>query len=246
MKDLISQWKKEEQATFKGWDFSYLKGRYKRERPTWNYKEKAKKLIKEASALLDMGTGGGEILSSLGPFPKHVIAIEGWPLNVSIAEKKLKPLGVKVVAIDESKKLPFTDGEFDLVLNRQSAFNGREVFRVLQNKGNFLTQQVGGDNLKDLIQEFNTESKFKNWTLELAKEELEEVGFEIEQADEWLGKVEFKDVGALVYFLKAIPWIVKDFSVDGYLSVLQRLQNKINIKEKLIFTETRFLIQAKK
>jgi len=246
MEDLYFQWKKDEGAPFTGWDFSYLKGRWKEERPSWDYVRKAQALAKKAAAILDVGTGGGEILALLWPFPAHTVATEGWLPSVPIARKRLEPLGAKVVAADESGKLPFADEEFDLVLNRHSAYNDREVFRVLRTGGHFLTEQVGGDNLEDLLREFSVELQFKDWTLGVAKQRLEEVGFKITQAREWSGRVEFNDVGALVYFLKAIPWIVKDFSVDNYLPVLKKLQSRINMGESLVFTTARFMILAEK
>lgn len=245
-KDFYGQWKKDEKAPFAGWDFSYLKDRWIDEQPPWGYKQEAKELIKDATAVLDIGTGGGEILASLGPFPEHVIAIEGWTPNVSVAKKRLEPLGIGVVEIDESGKLPFADGEFDLVLNRHSAFDGGEIHRILRKEGIFLTQQVSGSNLEDLIQQFGVESQFKSWSVDVAKQQLEEVGFEVEKSKDWSGKVEFKDVGAIVYFLKVIPWIVKDFSVDKYLSTLRNFQGMIKRGEKLVFTKTRFLIRARK
>jgi len=245
-KNFYDLWKKEEQAFFSGWDFSYIHGRMKEESLPWDYNAEAKKLIKNATAVLDMGTGGGEILSMLGPFPKHTIATEGWHPNVPVARKKLEPLGIKVVAVDESGKLPFEDDEFDLVLNRHSGFDEKEVFRILQKNGIFFTQQVSGNNLQDLIKEFGVDTQGKEWNANTEKRQLEKVGFKVEIAKDWKGKVEFTDVGAIVYFLKAIPWIVNDFSVDKYLPILERLQRKINSGERLIFIETRWLIKARK
>jgi hypothetical protein len=132
------------------------------------------------------------------------------------------------------------------VLNRHSAFDAKGIYRVLKEGGIFFTQQVGGDNLEDLIQEFGAAPRFKNWSLSRARQGLENVGFSIIQGEEWSGKMGFKDVGAIVYFLKAIPWIVDGFSVDSHLSVLERLQEKLNRGEKLVFKKTRFLIQARK
>ena len=245
-KDSYALWKKEEQASFSGWDFSYIHGRLKEEKPSWDYIGEAKKLVKNATAVLDMGTGGGENFSKLGPFPKHTIATEGWLPNVPVARKKLEPLGVKIVAVDESGKLPFRSDEFDLVLNRHSGFDNREVFRVLQKGGILFTQQVSGNNLQDLIEEFHGDTQFKEWNAETEKGRLEKVGFRVEVAKEWKGKAEFKDVGAIVYFLKAIPWVVKDFSVDAYLPILKKLQTKADSGKKLVFKETRFLIRARK
>lgn len=36
---LKEMWKKEEEATFKGWDFSYLDNRWSNEDLPWNYEE---------------------------------------------------------------------------------------------------------------------------------------------------------------------------------------------------------------
>jgi hypothetical protein len=245
-KDSYSFWKKEEQVSFSGWDFFYIRGRLKEEKPSWDYIEEAKKLVRNATAVLDMGTGGGENLSKLGPFPKHTIATEGWLPNVPVARKRLGPLGVKIVAVDESGKLAFKNDEFDLVLNRHSGFDRREVFRILQKDGIFFTQQVSGNNLQDLIEEFRGDTQFKEWNARKEKERLERVGFKVEMAKDWKGKAEFKDVGAIVYFLKAIPWVVKDFSVDAYLPILKKLQTKANSGKKLVFKETKFLIKARK
>ena len=44
--------------------------------------------------------------------------------------------------------------QFDLVLNRHSAFNWSEVARVLALSGTFLTQQVHGRWAEDLLAEF--------------------------------------------------------------------------------------------
>jgi len=246
MKDLYFQWKKDEQAPFTGWDFSYLNGRWMEEPTPWDYKALARQLVRKSEAVLDMGTGGGENLSSFAPFPKHSVAIEGWTANVGLARARLEPLGVKVLEVDESGELPFINEEFDLVLNRHSAFRVTEVFRILKAGGIFLTQQVGGDNLNDLIREFGVVPQYADWTLSVARRQIQDAGLSIEEAKEWIGKVEFKDVGAIVYFLKAIPWVVADFSVDRNLDHLERLQYRIDSGEKLQFTAARFLIQATK
>lgn len=246
MRELYTQWKKDEQAPFSGWDFSYIKNRLKTEQLPWDYKKEAKKLIKKATAVLDIGTGGGEVFSSLGPFPKHTFATESWSLNVPLARKRLTPLGIKVVKTNKSGEFPFTNREFDSVLNRHSFYNEREVLRVLKDGGIFLTQQVGGDDLRDLVREFKVKPQIKKWTLEIAKSNLKKAGFKIEQAQKWSGKTEFKDVGAIVYTFKAIPWIVKNFSVNKYLPILEKLQNRLNKGEELVFTTTRFLIMARK
>ena len=50
----------------------------------------------------------------------------------------------------------------------------------------------------------------------------------------------------MVYFLKAVPWVVQDFNLDSNLHHLERFQYKIANGERLIFTQVRFLILANK
>jgi ubiquinone/menaquinone biosynthesis C-methylase UbiE len=113
--ELYHKWKADEQAPSAGWDFSYLKGRMVEEKPPWNYVEVARKLVQTSTAVLDMATGGGEVFSQLAPFPKHTVAVEGWPPNVEVARKRLTPLGVQVVDSGALTGLPFADETFDFL-----------------------------------------------------------------------------------------------------------------------------------
>ncbi|MBS3050749.1 MAG: methyltransferase domain-containing protein [Candidatus Aenigmarchaeota archaeon] len=243
----IKSWKKEEAAAFEGWDFSHLKNRTAEEKPPWDYAGLARNLVKNSGAVLDMGTGGGEVFSSFAPFRKAV-ATEGYRPNYLLARKRLGPLGVKVVyfANSTTRKLPFKNGEFDLVLNRHDAFNITEIFRILEDGGIFLTEQVGKNNLTDLMRFFNARPQFNVASFQRVRKGLKGAGFKIRFAENWEGKIEFKDVGAVVYFLKNIPWVVKDFSVDRHMEYLLKLQKKLENGKKLVFKENSYLIQAEK
>lgn len=61
---------------FEGWDFSYIErtGRMQEFPLTWNYRNKVMMEMYGISSLLDMGTGGGEFLSTLSPLPKYTCA----------------------------------------------------------------------------------------------------------------------------------------------------------------------------
>lgn len=245
---LISQWKEDEKAVFKGWDFSYLKKRMIDENPLWNYDEIAKKLIKKSKSVLDMATGGGEVFSEILSVhrPEEAIAIEGYKPNVSITRKRLLKQDVKVIYADETKKLPFKNKEFELVLNRHGGFNFKELERVLSPKGIFFTQQVDSRNLEDLMKRFGTKTKWPNNTLKTIKKQLKFSGFKIISAKEWKGKTIFKDIGAIVYYLKAIPWVVENFSIEKHKNYLIELQKDLERNGKLEFKITRFTILAEK
>jgi hypothetical protein len=48
------------------------------------------------------------------------------------------------------------------------------------------------------------------------------LGCEIRRAEGWRGPVTFLDAGALVYFLKAVPWAIRDFDVRRFQDVWRR------------------------
>src|SRR5713226_6544831 len=105
-------------APFSGWDFSWLEGRRVEEEDTettWDYDERARKRIQSAASLLDLGTGGGERLSRLGPFPPFAVATEAYGPNVPVATRRLQPLWVQVVrthpGVHDSRG-PQPDGRF--------------------------------------------------------------------------------------------------------------------------------------
>jgi len=242
--DLVKGWKRDESAPFEGWDFSYLEGRTRDEREPWDYMHLARDLVADSESVLDMGTGGGERFAALAPFHGRAVALEGFEPNVSVARGRLHPLGVSVVEADESATLPFDDGEFDLVLNRHSAFSADEVRRVLKPGGRFLTQQVGTDDLHDLAALFDSGRDDEAWSLTEAVEVIENSGLVVSYQDEWRGAIEFLDVGAITYLLRAVPWIVADFGVDRYESQLGRLQRRLDMGKPLRFTRTAFIVKA--
>lgn len=243
---LLDQWNRDAAAPFEGWDFSYLNGRMIEREPHWSYLDLAKAAVGRAQDILDVATGGGEIFSSLAPFPARATAVEGHVPNLAVARRRLEPLGVEVFQGNTGSGMPFEAGSFDLVLNRHGGFRAAEMHRILRPGGVFLTQQVGGDNLADLIAAFGARLAYPNNTLELVREDLVALGCEIKRSEAWRGPVTFHDVGALVYFLKAIPWVVEGIEVERSRDVLERLHRELQAGRPLEFTYSRFLIEAVK
>jgi hypothetical protein len=73
---------------------------------------------------------------------------------------------------------------------------------------------------------------------------LEEVGLTVENAEEWCGALTFIDVGAIVYYLKAVPWLVQGFSVETHLDTLLKLQRRLEDGKPLTFEARLYLIEA--
>lgn len=246
---VVAAWRREEQAPFSGWDFSHLQGRMIEESPPWSYPARAAVLLAAATRGLDMGTGGGERLLNLrDAWPPLMVASEDYPPNVILAGAALAAAGGHTVAapMDEGHNLPFADGSFDLVLNRHSGINPAEVGRVLAPGGTFFTQQVHGLWALDLITHFGATPPWPNSTPEYYAPALEAAGLNVVTAEEWTGALRFTDVGALVYYLKAVPWLVPNFSVDRHLEPLLALQARLDRGEELIFTARLYRLEAVK
>jgi hypothetical protein len=80
--------------------------------------------------------------------------------------------------------------------------------------------------------------------LENFRRQLESAGLTIERTGDWRGKATFGDMGALVYFLRAVPWSAPpDFSVERHAEALLKLHYE---RQPLAFTMRRFFIQARK
>jgi SAM-dependent methyltransferase len=237
------------QQEFSGWDFGYLANRWIESPLSWDYARVARTHMKPEGSLLDMDTGGGEVLSALQPLPRTTFATEGYVPNVPVARSKLEPLGVRVVqTVAGKKELPFPDSFFDTVLNRHAAFLAEEVFRILKTNGVFITQQVGGENnfqINELLQE-HPEFKYSHWTLELAISRLVRAGFQILEQKEEFPETTILDVGALVFHLKIISWQIADFTVEKYYEKLAEIHNAIQKEGSLKIKSHRFLIIAKK
>ena len=244
-------WKQEEAiAHIHGWDFSHIHGRYKEEDVLpWDFREVIQNYRKDSMKLMDMETGGGEFLLSLHHPNKNTAAIEGYPPNVELCKEVLLPLGIDFKEADGGDRLPFSDGSFDIITNRHGDYDAAELRRVLKANGLFLTQQVGAENDRELVQlllPHITEVPYPKQYLDVRKTELLDHGFEVLESGEARQPIRFFDVGALVWFARIIEWEFPGFSVETCLEqlyVAQKILEKTGVIEGSIH---RFYIVARK
>jgi len=245
--ELIGNWRREEQQPFSGWDFSYLEGRMLEDQAPWSYSSRAAELMRHSSSVIDLGTGGGERFLKLQEYwPNRVVVTEDYPPNFRLATERLSHFGVRVVNVllADDDPMPFTNDEFDLVLNRHTAFNPKEVARILAPGGTFLTQQVHGLWAYDLLAVFNAKPQWPEATPEKYVPQLKAAGLTIADTKEFSGQLSFTDVGAIVYYLKAVPWLVPGFSVETHSQHLLVLQHRLESGEGLAFVARKYLIEA--
>ncbi len=220
-------------APFSGWDFSWLAGRSTAGDLPWSYQREVGRRAAVAATMLDMGTGGGERLSRLTTRPARTVATEAWPPSVPVAAGRLRPLGIPVVqdegAPDNTEqggtnrgRLPFRDGAFALVANRHEAFRAAEVARVLAPGGTFITQQVDFRSYDDLYRLLGLDAPEQpdSW-LPLARQQVQDAGLSVRAAVRGEDRHDFRDAGALVYYLRVVIWAVPEYSLDRCRAALR-------------------------
>jgi SAM-dependent methyltransferase len=234
-----------------GWDFSWLDGRATEERPPWGYQRLMGEKIGQAEVTLDIQTGGGEVLAGVEQrAAKSMVATESWPPNIAVAQRNLQDKGVVVVADADEPPLPFADGTFDLVTSRHPVkAHWHEIARVLASGGTYFSQQVGPGLTGREVREFflgPQPAGPRAPGADLVRTAVEEAGLEVADLRIARTKMEFFDVGAMVYFLRKVIWFVPDFTVDKYREQLRALHDRIQSDGPFVSWSTRFLIDARK
>ncbi len=248
--ELYNIWKHEEEiAHIIGWDFSHIQGRYEVENDLpWDYEKIVRSYLQNSTQIMDYDTGGAEFLLSLNHPYNMTSATEGYKPNVELCKENLIPLGINFKECCNPENIPFTDEAFDLIINRHGDFNVEELYRLLKKDGIIITEQVGEDNDRDLVELIlpKTKKPFPHLNLKEQRVIFENVGFQIIKAEEAFRPIKFYDVGAFVWFAHIIEWEFPNFSVDKCFEYLLGMQETIDRKGVLVGTIHRFLIVASK
>jgi SAM-dependent methyltransferase len=222
------------------------------ERPPWAFTRLLAARVGEVSSLLDLQTGGGEILSEvLGRatrVPGRVAATEPWPPNAIVARHALARFHADLIEVSNDAPLPFGASSFELVTSRHPVVvQWDEIARVLEPGGSYLAQHVGpGTNreVTDFLMGPQPVSEARS--PQRAVLDAEANGLELVRLEEATLRVEFYDIGALVYFLRLVPWTVPRFTTAVYEPQLRRLHDAIVADGRFTSHSTRFLIELRK
>ncbi|MFG1924631.1 methyltransferase domain-containing protein [Cryptosporangium sp. NPDC048952] len=236
-------------ADVAGWSFDWLDGRATEQRPPWGYSQQLAARLGRAAAALDIDTGGGEIIAQMSLLPSRMVVTETWPPNIERARRGLSGRPVDVVAVQQEEPLPFADASFDLVCSRHPVSpHWAEIARVLTDDGTYFAQHVGPASAFELIEWFlgplPRERLDRDPDRETAAARAAEL--RIMQLRSARCRMEFFDVGAVVYILRKCVWWVPDFTVDRYRGALQRLDTHIREHGMFVAHSTRTLIGARR
>jgi SAM-dependent methyltransferase len=236
-------------APITGWDFSWLDGRATEERPTWRYSQRVAERAAAATHMLDLECGGGELLAGVPQLPPVLVGAEGYPPNLAVAAHTLRPRGGWVVGIGQHREaLPFRSASFDLVTSRHPVTTWwAEIARVLEPGGTYFSQQVGPRSVRELSEHMlGPLPETSDREPDVARRAARAVGLEVRDLRLERLRMTFDDVGAVVYFLRLVVWIVPGFTVERFTERLLALHERIQRDGPFVAHSTRFLIEAVK
>jgi len=154
-----------------------------------------------------------------------------------------------VVAVDDELPLPFAEDTFDLVSSRHPAtVRWTEIARVLRPGGAYFAQHVGPRSNAELY-EFLLGPQPQAGDARDPHAEAgaaRAAGLDVTQMRMERLRVEFFDIGAVVYFLRKVIWTVPGFRVDRYRDQLRELHLRIEEQGRFVAHSTRVLVEARK
>lgn len=170
-------------------------------------------------------------------------------LNLSRAAARLRPSGGAVVGAADAGPLPFASGVFDLVSCRHpTTVPWAEVARVLRPGGAYLAQHVGPASVFELVEFFlgpQPEARRARDPRDEA-DAARAAGLEVADLRSERLRMEFFDVGAVVYLLRKVVWLVPGFTVAAHRRRLRELHERIAAGGSFVAHASRTLIEARK
>jgi SAM-dependent methyltransferase len=236
-------------ADVSGWAFDWLSGRATEERPPWGYARLLSGRLGRVASALDIDTGGGEVLAEAVTFPQRMVATETWPPNVQRARELLGPRGVEVVETQAGAPLPFEDESFELVTARHPVEpSWTEIHRVLEPGGSYFAQHVGPRSAAELTEYFLGPAESAESARDSAREAdlARQAGLVVTDLRTTRCRMEFYDVGAVVWILRKCVWWVPDFTVDRYRDKLLELDAQMRKGDPFVAHSSRHLIEARR
>jgi hypothetical protein len=238
-----------ESADVTGWDFGWLNGRATEERPPWGYAQLLATRLAQVGSALDIDTGGGEVVAEAGALPARMCVTESWPPNARRARVVLGSRGVEVYETTPGAPLPFYDQSFELVTARHPVRpDWAEIRRVLVSGGHYFAQHVGPSSALELIEFLCGRQPSHPSSRDPRREAAaaQAVGLTVTDLRTVRCRMEFLDVGAVVWILRKCVWWVPDFSAARYRDKLWDLDARMRRGEPFVAHSTRHLIEARR
>jgi SAM-dependent methyltransferase len=140
------------------------------------------------------------------------------------------------------------DNAFDLVVSRHPVVVlWEDIARVLRPGGTYFSQQIGPGTNRELTEFFlGPQPVNQRRSAASARAAAEAAGLEVVDVRECSLRVEFFDVGAVVYFLRKVLWTVPGFTAESYPDRLRDLHERIGRDGVFTSTARRLLVEARR
>jgi hypothetical protein len=153
------------------------------------------------------------------------------------------------VPVEPGLPLPFPDASFQLVTSRHPADpDWSQIARLLVDGGSYLAQHVGPASAFELIEYVLGPLRGRRVARDPGREvaAAQAAGLQIVDLRTARCRMEFFDIGAVVYILRKCVWWVPDFSVERYRDHLERLDACIRTHGAFVAHSSRTLIEARR
>lgn len=127
----------------KNWDFSHIKC-IEESLTNWNMYDILNKVAKKDSYVLDLGTGGGEMLLEYFPKAKEIIGTDFSKEMIKTANKNLKKSNRTNIKFKQMDNLNMTieDNYFDIIVARHTCIDAKQIYNKLKNGGCLIVKGV--------------------------------------------------------------------------------------------------------
>jgi SAM-dependent methyltransferase len=145
--------------------------------------------------------------------------------------------------------LPLPDASVDLVTSRHPVRPAwEEVARVLVDGGTYLAQHVGAASAFEVVEAFlgpQPEAR-RGRDADAEAAAAEAAGLDVVDLRTARCRMEFHDIGAVVWTLRKCVWWVPDFSVERYEDVLRGIDAQLRHGEPFVAHSSRTLFDARR
>lgn len=210
--------------------------------PSYDSHQIIQEYFEDDKHLAVVSVDGGEFTSKFQSLPPITYSVE---LNPTKAREKLEDKGVKVTTFTSQGKMPFKDEKIDIAVNELSNYDKFEMYRILKPGGYLVVDQLGSDNYKEIINMFIPFKIKGQWNKEACQTTLKEIGFDIVDSYEDIGRIRFDSLSAVLAFMQSIsPERVQRYEqfINFYADVLKKIK-KNHFYE---ITTHKFMVIAKK
>ena len=148
-----------------------------------------------------------------------------------------------------ARPVPFPDESFELVTARHPVRpDWSEIRRLRVPGGHYFAQHVGPASAFELIEFFLGPLPEHRQGRDPEREaaQAREAGLTVTDLRTARSRMEFFDVGAVVWTLRKCVWWVPDFSVDRYRDKLLELDDLIRHRGAFVAHSTRHLVEAQR